>query len=335
MANPKPPKRLYKYQPFGPHAGLNLVMLVEKRSLFLPRKSALNDPTDCEPYIAIDNRPQAVLADLRKISRLQPPEPYYSGTASKVIDLLAKRSAKEPAPKKDDWLFISLLAPTPEQEARVVIDGFIRSQIGIPGVYSTSGRWDIQQMWSHYADSHRGYCLGIEGLDELEGMLVERVNYADRRPQISLDDVLEIRRNGPQARRNLAMIYCEKSNAWREEFEYRVVSRRHLASKHVTLSLPTGDFYEFPDLRLKDVYFGLRCRAEDARFVHNLIRERRGAAKAPSYYQVRQSVDSYELASGSYDPSPFPFLPPPPLPAPTRNADDSLSRLSKLFSGSE
>ncbi|MBK1792897.1 DUF2971 domain-containing protein [Devosia sp. WQ 349] len=319
----KKPSRFYKFQPFGPHTGLNLVMLVEKGSLYMPMKSALNDPTDCEPNISVEKDVQSIRSSLKRISRLSSGG-FYVTMASKFLENI------DAAENEGKQLFSE---DTPEHylpnmpagdRGYVHIKGFIRSRIGMPRVFSMSAGWDIPQMWSYYADSHRGFCLELSGFPPADpDFIFERVNYADKRPQVILDDVINLEDGSPKSKRNLSMIYCEKSNAWSEEDEYRIVSRNTKGARSRTeLSLPSGDFYNFTDLKVEGIYFGLRCDEQNMKFVTKIFEERFEGAEAPAFYKVKQEVDSYDLERiAMTDPIPF-WIPTVSAPVQINTADD-------------
>lgn len=303
----KRPDRFFKFQPFGPHTGLNMVMLVEKNCLYLPKKSALNDPTDCEPNIVVERDLKSIKSALGRISRLGDTT-FHSRIAKKRLEDLSVAEAEGKTLFEGD-------IPTTFQRnmplgdrAFLDIQRFIRSRIGMPGVFSMSAGWDIPQMWSYYADSHRGFCLELSGFPETDSdFLFERVNYADKRPQVVLDDVINIEDGSQKSKRSLSMIYCEKSNAWSEEDEYRIVSRSTKgAMSRTELSLPSGDFYKFNEIKIEGVYFGLRCDEKNIKFITDIFEDRLEAEKPPGFYKVEQEADSYDLERIEMtDPLPF------------------------------
>ncbi len=83
-------------------------------------------------------------------------------------------------------------------------------------------------MWSHYAESHKGYVVGFDmthpffnfpedkGWGEVETKVVHKVNYSDFRPQ----------QTG-----NVTSWFLQKSNAWMSEKEHRVIRRLKEADK--------------------------------------------------------------------------------------------------------
>jgi len=291
-------------------------MLVEKKGLYLPMKSALNDPTDCEPNIVVERNLISLRGALRRISSMKYSPSFYTSMAEKHLKILDEAAAS-------NQLLFADEEPTGVQRnmpsgdrAFLHVRNFIRSRIGMPRVFSMSAGWDIPQMWSYYADSHRGFCLELSGFPETDSdFLFERVNYADKRPQVVLDDVISLEDGSQRSKRNLSMIYCEKSNAWSEEDEYRIVSRNTKGAQSRTeLSLPSGDFYRFPSLKIEGVYFGLRCDEKNIKFVTELFEDRLSAETAPKFYRVEQEADSYDLERIEIkDPLPFwiPTIPEP------------------------
>lgn len=78
------------------------------------------------------------------------------------------------------------------------------------GMLCFSSDWTNAVMWSHYADHHRGICLGFDIADEI----VRRVEYTDVRPEIDLSRELQESELGP--------LLFVKGSDWRYEDEYRV-----------------------------------------------------------------------------------------------------------------
>ena len=111
------------------------------------------------------------------------------------------------------------------------------------GLLCFSERWENPSLWSHYADRHRGLCLGFDvPVDELRSVM-----YLDGRWTLS-DLVPEKTGPGP--------LFCMKFSDWKYEEECRRI---------ITLAdaLNDGDhfFWPFgPDLMLRQVIVGPRSK---------------------------------------------------------------------------
>ena len=85
------------------------------------------------------------------------------------------------------------------------------------GVFSASEVYDDLLMWSHYADNHKGICVGIR-TDRIVGKRFKRVEYADVVPVL---DVWKYAHPDADAFMNLGLT---KSSHWRYEKEWRTIN---------------------------------------------------------------------------------------------------------------
>jgi Protein of unknown function (DUF2971) len=84
----------------------------------------------------------------------------------------------------------------------------------IMGVLCFSGGWKNPVQWSHYADHHRGVCLGFD----IEAQ-VHRVNYVEQRLNPNMRALKKV---GPAAEKHVMQILTTKFLHWSYEDEYRV-----------------------------------------------------------------------------------------------------------------
>lgn len=94
-------------------------------------------------------------------------------------------------------------------------DDFHKSVNSTLGIFSLSAVNDNILMWSHYSDSHRGFCVGFDSdkLFKLSGSLGE-VIYDDAFPEVGLfDDSME----------GFLRLFITKSIDWCYEEEYRIL----------------------------------------------------------------------------------------------------------------
>ncbi|WP_432459496.1 DUF2971 domain-containing protein [Agarivorans sp. QJM3NY_25] len=105
-----------------------------------------------------------------------------------------------------------------------------KKEIGKYGVLSLSSNKEINQlhtvsvpskkdprtnilMWSHYADSHKGFVIEFFS-DFIDGIELKRVDYSNSRGYLTFEDVKE---------NSFSHIFYSKSSEWSYEQEYRAV----------------------------------------------------------------------------------------------------------------
>lgn len=82
------------------------------------------------------------------------------------------------------------------------------------GLLCFSRHWRNPVLWSHYADGHRGLCLGFE----VTGDLVP-VTYTPKRLK---SDLATMRAGGSAARKHMLQVFTTKFSHWRYENEHRL-----------------------------------------------------------------------------------------------------------------
>ncbi|MEN8130572.1 MAG: DUF2971 domain-containing protein [Pseudomonadota bacterium] len=138
-------------------------------------------------------------------------------------------------------------AQKPDKEMRCVFHGFKGDMHAKFGLVCFSQEWSNPVMWSHYADKHRGICLGF---DIPEKYLI-KVNYADSLMTIEFDD--ENQENINEG--FIQKLFCTKFTDWKYEKEWRM-----FVSLEETVSESGRYFFQFgPDMVLRDVILGPRC----------------------------------------------------------------------------
>ncbi len=84
------------------------------------------------------------------------------------------------------------------------------------GLLCFSQRWDNPVLWSHYADKHRGMCLGFEIPHES----LRRVTYANRRFKLQRDP---LKASGAPDQDSVEKLLVTKYSHWRYEREWRML----------------------------------------------------------------------------------------------------------------
>lgn len=130
------------------------------------------------------------------------------------------------------------------------------------GLICFSNNWSNPLLWSHYADKHKGICLGFDVSNKSESDMVE-VRYIDNKKALCDEFELVVSRsprNEEEEERIMKKLLVSKFRGWDYEDEVRI---------HCELGEKDSDgnyFGDFSnDIALKQVIIGVRCdnTAED------------------------------------------------------------------------
>lgn len=153
-----------------------------------------------------------------------------------------------------------------EREVRKIVRGFKTAFDAQSGLVSFSEDWAEPVLWSHYANRHRGICLGFN----IPRNLVEKVQYEDERILAKLDELRDPNELPDDLKRTL--LYT-KYGHWCYEREYRRFVPLDTAIQEGRLHfVPFG-----PDLELAEVILGSECLFE-LNALRDLVRLRYPAA---------------------------------------------------------
>ncbi|MGG7579733.1 DUF2971 domain-containing protein [Rhizobium sp. Nf11,1] len=119
------------------------------------------------------------------------------------------------------------------------------------GLLCMSKSWQQPLLWGHYADSHKGICLGFE----VKKSNWKKVNYRTSRPRLSSYDKKRVAELTEQELEEIGHI---KFKAWEYEKEYRRLIP--LGEPDMVNDLYFEDFG--PDMILKMIYVGPRCKVD-------------------------------------------------------------------------
>ena len=134
----------------------------------------------------------------------------------------------------------------PDRETRRIMREFLKATAESQGLICFSGSWRSPVQWAHYADNHRGLCLGFEIPDKN----LDQVRYITSRPPMPANPKGMTRE---EKRDFLAKLAHTKFAHWSYEDEYRIYCTR----KHPVDGLCYLPFSE--ELKLKTVIAGYRC----------------------------------------------------------------------------
>lgn len=102
-----------------------------------------------------------------------------------------------------------------EREERRILRNFKNGFAERYGLICMSNNWKNPLLWGHYAEKHKGLCLGFDVPDK--GMFIE-VTYKDKRPtlqEFGCNDLRQLREH------HMLQLLTMKFSAWNYESEYR------------------------------------------------------------------------------------------------------------------
>ena len=219
------PDIIYKYFKFNE----NLYDLIINNRLWFSNPSDFNDPYDCNVGFHKKYTKEEISNFLKNVQ---------STTNEKLTEEQIKETLEE-------WLN----EPNKMQEQYI---RHLREFVNSKGVCCFSGTDKNLLMWSHYADSHKGMCLGFDkkSLDK-SFAIINWVNYKDKFPDIHL---LNNSNDGVNT------IMKHKSNVWDYEKEIRIFHGKK-------------GLYQFPREAIKQVFFGLKTPDRQIHSVMNLMHQ--------------------------------------------------------------
>lgn len=114
-------------------------------------------------------------------------------------------------------------------------------------------------MWSHYADSHKGFVIEFKA-DFIEGLKLEKVEYSDTRDSLTFEDIEE---------NKLDRVFFKKSSEWRYEQEYRAVS---LLSDAKHIHEERFHLYKIDKTKINSITFGCAMSDTNKKSMMDLVR---------------------------------------------------------------
>lgn len=268
----------YKYQAIYAYDNNYALCNLTNNVLYFKDPANFNDPFDCKMYV--DNK----------------------GTEGQWITYLCNRYEY------------------PENEAKRIVEGFIKCEDGlvspngsnyfpikVPAVCCFSKYDNIILMWSHYANHHKGICLGFRATESsamarnkkeysmplyIPGTTVP-ISYEFNRVHYKENDIPLIRQFGKESENiNVA---CKqlvtKSCDWQYEKEYRMILRND-SSEPTPNSNSRDRIYQYNREDLKKVIFGCKITKDIAQRVYDIINKENLDAQGKEitkYYEAKES----------------------------------------------
>lgn len=265
------PKILYKYKPFNQYS----LQTILTNSIYFPTPIELNDPLDSSPSIKITDAWDANdilyhlrLRDIRtKIEDIFLTEDMHVDLKNEIDVLCTTHAFKSCL----DEHIIS------EEEGyeRLISESLVRHLK--PGIFSMTEDAKNHLMWSHYADEHKGYCIGYD-TTETDSDLIQ-VKYDNEAGEVAMEDILELIDSNYDQTLGQALfkkVLGVKRKNWAYEKEWRYVIK--------------GSGLRDSKLKIESVTFGLRF-CPDIRAMMMQIKSLKGI----KFYQVERDHKNYNL----------------------------------------
>ncbi len=247
------PRTFYKYRSLAGDGAKFLETLLSLNEIYLSAPQQFNDPFDCAPTFDFSCTPEEAeaLAD----------RTLASGSIGFTVEELRVT--------KDRFLSSFPIADANEahEHMRMAHEEAVRNAMG---VYSLSARLDSPLMWSHYADSHHGVCIGFDpNFDPFS--IAQKVEYSATRNPVN-----PFRQTHDQILTNSIL---QKSVDWTYEEEWRI-ALPNAARKSIS----------FADGAITQVIFGARMPDREKDLVRSWI-----TGHQPIFYQARISTTAFAI----------------------------------------
>lgn len=229
-----PPKLLYKYRDFGNKYHKRLITNLE---LYFPSIKELNDPFEGKAEIDWYKMSyKDCLKQNEKLLKAMNPRLKGKSFLRKVKKITDSKKLFHPDnirfdPKENEEKWNQIL-----------------------GVVSLSEKYDDIHMWSIYANSHKGFAVGLSSqsiLNEYDFDYLGLVDYFEDIPTIGFDDDTTLR---------FKKKFFTKSIQWKNESEWRI-TKNHIENRTQKLKIPT----------IKEIIFGANAQLEDIEWCKTTI----------------------------------------------------------------
>lgn len=190
------PGFLYKYCKLNEENSEWIQRIFADNEIYFASPEQFNDPFDCRVHASFDATEEDWEEYLGVMMKDKHPELDYEVRSAFVRQLINSGWREDPGAKQK-------------------IVSYVQEAVNKLGVFCLSEVRDDILMWSHYADSHRGFCLqfNIKTTYYPYGELLFKVKYSSSYPQINI-----LRDYEDQTKK----VLLTKSDLWKYEKEWRI-----------------------------------------------------------------------------------------------------------------
>ncbi|MFW5426882.1 MAG: DUF2971 domain-containing protein [Methylophagaceae bacterium] len=248
---------LYKYRSFKSQYKYDVFT---KKEVYLASPQEFNDP--------FESKPQLIGLDTFK-------------EREEIVDRIIKKSHADLKYKQKKSLKKQILIrlsdkSTAEEDISALLKSF--------GILSLSSKWDQVLMWSHYSDSHQGFCIGFEFDDifdhdvGLHQVVTYEEEYPKLHPDIFINNDIKTYNEGL-----IKTLVATKSRQWSYEDETRYIKTAKDGGSGV---------YKFKGKKLKEVVIGAYTSTEDKKELLDVLSKHMPWV---NIYQAKLSKYKYEV----------------------------------------
>lgn len=271
------PAILFKFFSFrSPYIDQMLESLLLRNEIFFPKPSQLNDPFDCRPVLTKDVPfSEFKSAFMRILDRFLMDDIDGFIKAGK-IESNVRQLMKSVLAKRTDEYYRNMY----DRGVETYMSERLLEEMGVLSFTETNTH---ELLWSHYGDSHRGFCVGFTGFALCDKrMLPAKVLYTAERPSFGYRDFLALLvqskvQSGPLKAKSLPPMlrryllenirvvdfFGKKSLAWQYEEEFR------LAVFH-----GGGKYQCLHPIIASDIYLGTNSSEQDVAKIKGLLARR-------------------------------------------------------------
>jgi hypothetical protein len=256
------PKYLYKFRSFRDE---NHKAMLTDNKLFFATPDKFNDPFDCSVPIRYD--------DFTKAEFISYWTDVFRRDSPNVRDYETRKKAKD--------LYSQFRSPSGRKKMEEYQKEVIRRMRSTDfGVFSLTTNLSSILSWSHYADWHRGFCVGFHTLS-LGAFLEKQGPSLDIRPVDYTEEYPLINAYKTSDDEKTNKIIWTKSKDWKYEDEYRVLWLNG-----------ANKFLKIPDGIIRRVVLGWKVSPTDKAEMISILRPRTDRI---SLFQAEAKGNSFSL----------------------------------------
>ena len=137
-------------------------------------------------------------------------------------------------------------------------------------------------MWSHYADHHKGFCIGIDWPELEKSELLSEVNYSENFLNLDIDRFLNLGEDC-KINKEWERLLTHKYKDWVYEDEVRLILELNDPSNK-------GKLFPIEEGKIKEIYFGCRMKNNNKETIMKIMK-----GKDVSFYSMKKSTNSFSL----------------------------------------
>ncbi|EHF4996297.1 DUF2971 domain-containing protein [Enterobacter hormaechei] len=277
------PDKLFKHKSFNS----DCMELIIGDYLYFANPNQFNDPLDCKVSIFDDIKDEEQLKNILSTLYQRNAEGKLKGAANNLhyngqktqdkISLLSKSESERMIADiyqqfdfYEDETF-SITGVLANLIGKIILSGYSK------GVLSLAEDCDCPLMWSHYADNHRGLCLGYTIPTNAKDK-IQPINYTSNSRDIKTSQILQMLNGDANAKLEIEKaIFLRKASPWQYEKEWRMIS--NIGKQNASLYL-------------SDIIFGMRCKDTT---IYTIMKSLQGRDLPITFWQMTEVHQQFTL----------------------------------------